>query len=47
MDNKSPQARFQQEMDQNKESKMESGEITLDEVANVLSLTIKDDDSNK
>lgn len=47
MNNEDPRTRFQRELDKNKESRMESGEITLDDVANVLSLTIKDDDSNK
>jgi AraC-like DNA-binding protein len=47
MDNSTPQSRFQRELDKNKESRLESGEITLRDVADVLSLTIKDDDSNK
>jgi len=47
MESENPRSQFQRLMDQNKESKMESGEITLDDVAEVLSLTIKDDDSNK
>lgn len=47
MDNESLSAKFSRQMAEDKESRMESGEITLDDVARVLSLTIKDDDSNK
>jgi hypothetical protein len=42
-----PVSEFLQRQDQDKEHKFEQGEITLDDVASVLSLTIKDDDSNK
>jgi len=45
--NDNPSHKFNSQMSNDKEHKMESGEITLDDVAKVLSLTIKDDDSNK
>lgn len=43
----SPSAQFSQQLAADDESRMASGEITLDDVAKVLSLTIRDDDSNK
>ncbi|MEI7689881.1 MAG: hypothetical protein WCI79_02870 [Candidatus Saccharibacteria bacterium] len=45
--NDDPIKKFRDRSDSDKEHKMESGEITLDDVAEVLSMTIKDDDSNK
>lgn len=47
MNNEDPRIRFQRLLNEKGQSKMESGEVTLDDVAQVLSLTIKDDDSNK
>ena len=47
MNSEDPRTEFNRRSQQMGESKMESGEITLDDVADVLSLTIKDDDSNK
>lgn len=47
MDSEDPRRKFNQLVAQKGENRMESGEITLDDVASVLSLTIRDDDSNK
>jgi len=47
MDNEDPRAKFNRLNSRGGENKMADGEITLDDVAKVLSLTIKDDDSNK
>jgi len=47
MDSNTPQDKFNRQMSLNKVSRIAEGEITLDDVAEVLSQTIKDDDSNK